>query len=414
MIQLSFIIINDNCLDDCYARRRFMCSDYYQRILNLSPALAQRSVFLFGPRQTGKSSYVREQLRPQPTLSFNLLDGGLRLRLLADPTLMRQEILARNLRDCIVFVDEIQKCPELLDEIHLLIEERGIRFLLSGSSARKLKRAGTNLLGGRARTKYLHPFVYPEVAGDNDLLERIMARGLLPPHYLSKAPDEDLRSYVDTYLSEEIAAEGQARNLPAFARFLQTAATLNAKMINYTNVANDAQVPRPTVRLWFQILIDTMLGYELPPYTTTVKRKAIETAKFYFFDIGIVRTLRRLPPILPESADFGEFFEHYLFMELKAWIDYHKPGARLSYWRSTSGYEVDFVIDDDVAVEVKTATIIHDRHLAGLRALREEGKIKRFILVCGETRPRKIDGIEVLPWRLFLGRLWADDIVTGG
>ena len=347
-------------------------------------------------------------------LSYNLLDGGLRLRLLADPTLMRQEVEARNLRDCVVFIDEIQKCPELLDEVHLLIEERGIRFLLSGSSARKLKRAGTNLLGGRARTKYLHPFVYPEVAEDNDLLERVMARGLLPPHYLSEAPDEDLRSYVDTYLSEEIAAEGQARNLPAFARFLQTAATLNAKMINYTNVANDAQVPRQTVRLWFQILIDTMLGYELSSYTSTVKRKAVETAKFYFFDIGVVRTLRRLPAILPESSDFGEFFEHYIFMELKAWIDYRRPSSRLSYWRSLSGYEVDFVIDDEVAIEVKAATIAQDKHLLGLRALREEGRIKRFFLVCRESRPRKVDGIDILPWREFLGRLWAGDIVAGG
>ena len=391
-----------------------MRSDYRHRVLDVGPALSQRSVFLFGPRQTGKSSYVREQLKPEPMLSYNLLDGGLRLRLLADPTLMRQQVEARNLRDCVVFIDEIQKCPELLDEVHLLIEERGIRFLLSGSSARKLKRAGTNLLGGRARTKYLHPFVYPEVAEDNDLLERVMARGLLPPHYLSEAPDEDLRSYVDTYLSEEIAAEGQARNLPAFARFLQTAATVNAKIINYTNAANDAQVPRQTVRLWFQILIDTMLGYELSSYTSTVKRKAVETAKFYFFDIGVVRALRRLPAILPESSDFGEFFEHYIFMELKAYLDYRKPSSRLSYWRSLSGYEVDFVIDDDVAVEVKSVTIAHDKHLLGLRALREEGRIKRFFLVCRESRPRKVDGIDILPWREFLARLWAGDIVAGG
>jgi predicted AAA+ superfamily ATPase len=322
---------------------------------------------------------------------------------------MRQEIEARQLRDCVVFIDEIQKCPELLDEVQLLIEERGIRFLLSGSSARKLKRAGTNLLGGRARTKYLHPFVYPEVSGDEDLLGRVMARGLLPPHYLSEAPDEDLRSYVDTYLSEEIAAEGQARNLPAFARFLQTAATLNAKMINYTNVANDAQVPRQTVRLWFQILVDTMLGYELPSYTSTVKRKSVETAKFYFFDTGIVRTLRRLLSLLPESADFGEFFEQYIFMELRAWIDYRKPEERLAYWRSLSGYEVDFLLGEATAIEVKSTPLAQEKHLSGLRALREEGKFKRFILVCRDERPRKLDGIEILPWREFLGKLWANE-----
>lgn len=388
-----------------------MGNNYRQRILDLRTTLDQKSVFLFGPRQTGKSSYVREQLGSLPALTYNLLDGGLRLRLLANPTLLRQEIEARNLRDCVVFIDEIQKCPALLDEVHLLIEERGIRFLLTGSSARKLKMAGTNLLGGRARTRHLHPFAYPEVANDESLLIRVMERGLLPPHYLSKAPDEDLRAYVDTYLSEEIAAEGQTRNLPAFARFLQTAATVNAKMINYTNVANDAQVPRQTVRLWFQILIDTMLGYELPAYSSTVKRKAVETAKFYLFDIGVARILRRLPPAVPESADFGEFFEHYIFMELKAWIDYRKPGVRLAYWRSLSGYEVDFVIDDDVAIEVKAASIAHEKHLSGLKALREEGRIKRFILVCREDRPRKVDGIDILPWHEFLGQLWSDSII---
>ncbi len=390
-----------------------MPKEYYQRILDLNSALSQKSVFLFGPRQTGKSSYVREQLQLKPALTYNLLDTGLQLRLLADPTLMRQQIEAANLRDCVVFIDEIQKCPELLDEVHLLIEEREIRFLLTGSSARKLKRAGTNLLGGRARTKYLHPFVYPEVSGDIKLLDHIMERGLLPSHFLSTAPDEDLLSYVNTYLSEEIAAEGQARNLPAFARFLETSSTLNAKMINYTNVANDAQVPRQTVRVWFQILIDTMLGYELPPYRATVKRKAIETPKFYFFDIGVVRTLRHLSPIQPKSADFGEFFEQYIFMELKAWVDYRKPSARLSYWRSVSHFEVDFVIDDDVAIEVKTAAIAQEKHLTGLRALREEGRIKRFILVCREPRPRIVDGIEVLPWREFLEKLWSNSIVAG-
>lgn len=382
---------------------------YRQRALDLSSTLAQRSAFLFGPRQTGKSSYAREQLGSLPAASYNLLDAGLRLRLLADPTLMRQEIEARQLRDCVVFIDEIQKCPELLDEVQLLIEERGIRFLLSASSARKLKRAGTNLLGGRARTKYLHPFVYPEVSGDEDLLDRVMMCGLLPPHYLSDAPEEDLRSYVDTYLSEEIAAEGQARNLPAFARFLQTAATLNAKMINYTNVANDAQVPRQTVRLWFQILVDTMLGYELPSYTSTVKRKSVETGKFYFFDTGVVRSLRMLSSIQPESSDFGEFFEQYIFMELNAWIDYLKPEERLSYWRSLSGYEVDFLIGNTVAIEVKSTTFAQEKHLSGLRALRDDGIFKRFILVSRDERPRKLDGIEILPWREFLGLLWDNE-----
>ncbi len=391
-----------------------MIGSYFRRVLDVTSLISERSLFLFGPRQTGKSSFIREELAGAPALSYNLLDRGLLLRLLADPTLIRREVEARGLRDCLIVVDEIQKCPALLDEVHLMIEERGIRFLLTGSSARKLKIAGTNLLGGRARTRRLHPFVYPEVKDADFSLERVMERGLLPSHYLSASPGEDLATYVDTYLTEEVAAEGLTRNLPAFARFLQVAAATNACMINYTNVASDAQVPRQTVKLWYQVLLDTLLGFELPPYTRTVKRKAVETAKFYLFDIGVVRTLRRLPPALPESADFGEFFEHYIFLELRAWIDYRRPRGTLSYWRSTAGQEVDFILDGEVAIEVKTATIAQGRHGSGLRALREEGRIGRFILVCREERPRMMDGIEVLPWRYFLEALWADRILACG
>jgi predicted AAA+ superfamily ATPase len=388
-----------------------MNNSYLHRALDLSSLIAEKSLFVFGPRQTGKSSYIREELAGVPSLTFNLLDRGLLLRLLADPTLIRQEVEARSLRDCVLVIDEIQKCPALLDEVQLMIEERGLRFLLTGSSARKLKAAGTNLLGGRARTRNMHPFVYSEVKDSGFSLERVMERGLLPPHYLSESPDDDLAAYVDTYLAEEVAAEGLARNLPAFARFLQTAATTNARMINYSNVAGDAQVPRQTVKLWYQILIDTLLGFELPSYSTRVKRKSIETAKFYFFDIGVVRTLRRLPPIVPESADFGEFFEHYIFLELKAWIDYRRPRTLLSYWRSISGYEVDFVLDDEVAIEVKAATVAQGKHFAGLRALREEGRPMRSYLVCREERPRRLDDIDILPWREFLERLWSGEVL---
>jgi uncharacterized protein len=390
-------------------------NSYLHRVLNIDTLCAEHSLFLFGPRQTGKSSLIREELGLRPALAYNLLDRGLLQRLLADPTLIRREVEARGLRDCLVVVDEIQKCPELLDEVHLMIEERGIRFLMTGSSARKLKAAGTNLLGGRARTRSLHPFAYPELRDAGFSLERAMERGLLPPHYLSDSFDEDLAAYVGTYLTEEIAAEGLARNLPAFSRFLQVAAATNAKILNYTNVASDAQVPRQTVKLWYQILLDTLVGFELPPYTASVKRKAIETAKFYLFDLGVARSLRRLPRIAPESADFGEFFEHFIFLELRSWIDYRRPRGSLAYWRSKSGYEVDFVLDGEVAVEVKAAAVAQDRHAAGLRALKEEGRLRRFILVCREERPRMLDGgIEALPWREFLEALWSDRILERG
>ena len=385
---------------------------YINRILVLEKLLSERSLFLLGPRQTGKSSYIKEQIHPTPSLAYNLLDRKLLLRLLADPTILRQEIEARDLKDCIICVDEIQKCPELLDEIHLLIESRQIRFLLTGSSARKLKKTGTNLLGGRGRRRTMHPFCYQELKEHNFSLEKAMYRGLLPPHYLSLNPDEDLDAYTNLYLTEEIAAEGLTRNLPGFARFLQTIACVNTQIINYTNIGNDIKLPRQTVKLWFQVIIDTLLGFELKPYTATVKRKAIETSKFYFFDMGIVRSLRRLNTITPGSADFGEFFEHFIFMELKTWVDYQKPRTLLNYWRSKSGFEVAFLLDGKIAIEVKASTIISAKHMKGLKALREEGSIKRSIIICRESRPRLLDGIEIYPWDYFLDLLWDNKIVN--
>ena len=375
------------------------------RCLDLERLLARRSVFLFGPRQTGKSTYVRRQLAGTVELSFSLLDQGLLTDVLADPTRIRQEIAARDVRDTVICIDEIQKCPALMDEVHLMIEERGIRFLLTGSSARALKRRGVNMLGGRGSDRVMHPFSWFEL-GKRFSLDRAINHGLLPPHYLSGDPDEGLASYVDRYLTEEIAAEGLARNLPRFARFLQTAATTNAQMLNYSNVARDAQVPRQTVVQWYEVLRDTLIAFELPAWSRTVKRKAIETAKFYFFDTGVVRALRRLPPVNEASADFGEFFEHFVFLELRAWIDYRKPRTPLAYWRSRSGYEVDFILDDRVAIEAKATRRVQRKHLRSLRALAEERLVQRCIVVCREERPRIEDGIEIWPLEFFLTALW--------
>ncbi|MEX2444285.1 MAG: ATP-binding protein [Alkalispirochaeta sp.] len=380
---------------------------YVRRALDLTSLLRERTVMLFGPRQTGKSSYIRSQLAEAPAAFFSLLDQRLLLSVLADPTRIRQEIEARNIRDDVVVIDEIQKCPALMDEVHLMIEERRIRFLLTGSSARSLRRSGVSMLGGRGSDRHMHVFSREELKDHGFELHRAINAGLLPPHYLAANPDEGLGAYVDRYLTEEIAAEGLARNLPAFARFLETAATANAELINYSNIARDAQVARQTVVQWFTILTDTLLGFLLPAYTGTRRRKAIETAKFYFFDTGVVRTLRRLPEVYETSADFGAFFEHYIFLELKTWIDYRSPRSTLHYWRSRSGFEVDFLLDRRVAIEVKATRAVHDKHLKGLRALREEGGIERAIVVCREERPRRTDGIDVLPWEYFLDQLWA-------
>lgn len=382
---------------------------YVKRVLALQKLLSQKSIFLFGPRQTGKSSYVKEQLQQDIALSWNLLDGRLRLQVQADPGLLRQEVEVRNLRNCIIFIDEIQKCPQLLDEIHFLIEDRAIRFLLTGSSARKLRTAGVNLLGGRATQRHMHPFVFTEISREQNYnLPYLFEHGLLPPLFYSDDIEEDLSAYVNTYLTEEIAAEGAARNLPAFARFLKTAASTNAQLINYTNIANDSQVAVQTVRQWYQVLTDTLLGYEIQPFTATKKRRTIATAKFYFFDIGIVRALRNIPAPAEGTTEFGEFFEQLVCMELRAWIDYTRPASTLTFWRSTANQEVDFCVDTELAVEVKCATVVTDKHLKGLRALREESIFKRYIVVCREERPRLVDGIEILPWTYFFEQLWKE------
>lgn len=388
-----------------------MKKTYLPRILEIEHILKTRSLFLFGPRQTGKSSYISNQLSTKPVLTYNLLDQGFLLKILSDPTLIRQEIEAKDISDAVICIDEIQKCPPLLDEAHLLIESRNIRFLLTGSSARKLKKAGTNLLGGRARDRIMHPFVYPEVRAHGFSLEKMIFHGMLPPHFLSDEPEEDLSAYVNRYLTEEIAAEGLARNLSAFARFLETAATVNTRMINYTNIGNDAQVPRQTVKEWFQILKDTLLGFDLPAYTKTIKRKAIETSKFYFFDPGVVRILRRIPALTFANADFGEFFEQFIFLEIRTWIDWNAPRTLLHYWRSTSGFEVDFLLNESIGIEVKSAEFIQDKHCKGIKALLEEKSVIRAIIVSREKGQRKKDNIEMMHWTIFLELLWDNQLL---
>ena len=241
------------------------------RHLDIERLLARRSVFLFGPRQTGKTTYVRRQLDRTVALTFSLLDQGLLTAVLADPTRIRREIEARGVREAVVCIDEIQKCPPLMDEVHLMIEERGIRFLLTGSSARALRRSGVNMLGGRGSDRVMHPFSWSEIR-DRFSLDRALNHGLLPPHYLSDDPDEGLASYVDRYLTEEIAAEGLARSLPGFARFLQTAALTNAQVLNYSNVARDAQVPRQTVVQWYAVLRDTLIRRRRVSSQATARR----------------------------------------------------------------------------------------------------------------------------------------------
>lgn len=374
------------------------------RSVDLKAAVAKRSLFLFGPRQTGKSTLIRDQLGDARVI--NLLESDTYLTLQRAPERLREWCTRRGE---LVVIDEIQKLPQLLDEVHLLIEERKQRFVLTGSNARKLRAGGVNLLGGRARSLQFHPLSIHEL-GDAFDLERALHHGLLPSIYLGDEPDLDLQAYVGTYLREEIAQEALTRNVPAFARFLEVAALCNTEQINYSKIAADAQVARTTVQEYFQILRDTLIGWDVPAWQRTKKRKAVATAKFWFFDWGVVRKLRGTGRVAHPSPEFGHAFEAWIGHELKTWCDYRGQGAELCYWRSRSGHEVDFVVADEVAVEVKATTNVTARHLTGLQALREEGLLKRYVLVCQERRRRIVDGIEILPWRVFAEELWSEGL----
>lgn len=372
--------------------------EWVPRVIDLPALLATRSHFLLGPRQTGKTSLIRNTLRDAKV--YDLLDTSVYLALSQRPGRLAEEL---GPRDRIVVIDEIQRLPELLNEVHRLIETRGVRFLLTGSSARKLRRGGVNLLGGRARTKYLHPLTWREL-GDRFDLARAMARGLLASIYFSDDPQADLQAYAGLYLQQEIIAEGATRSVPAFSRFLKVAALCNGTLVNFTNVANDAQVARTTVYEYFEILKDTLVLYELPAWRKTKTRKPIASSKYYFFDVGVVGSLQGRT-FRPGTPEFGEAFETFLMQELVSYRDY-VSGEAISHWRSTSGFEVDFIVDDHTAVEVKAKESVSRQDLKSLRALAEEKTLKRYLCVCLEPRPRKTEGIAVLPFGDFLDALW--------
>ncbi|MBU4319517.1 MAG: ATP-binding protein [Thermodesulfovibrionales bacterium] len=372
---------------------------YIDRVLNLPALLEKKSLFLLGPRQTGKTSLIRHTLKDAKV--YDLLDTSVFLAMSQNPGRLAQELTPKNR---FVVIDEIQRLPILLNEVHRLIEDRRIRFLLTGSSARKLRRGGVNLLGGRARTKYLHPLTYRELGQQFDLF-RALKCGLIPSIYFSDNPRADLQAYTGSYLQQEIIAEGATRNVPAFSRFLKVAALCNGTIVNFTNVANDAQVPRTTVYEYFEILKDTLVIHELPAWRSSVKRKPLVSSKYYFFDVGVAATLQGRA-FMPGTPEFGEAFETYFLHELRSYSDY-VSAEPLSYWRSTSGFEVDFILGDHTAIEVKAKENVSSQDLKSLRALAEEKKLKRYLCISLEARARTVEGITILPYRKFLDDLWS-------
>ncbi|MFA6091784.1 MAG: AAA family ATPase [Elusimicrobiota bacterium] len=377
----------------------------YSRVLDLAKTIESSSCFLFGPRSTGKTFLIKSSL-PDAKV-YDLLDADVFSRLVRRPKLIGEELT--ELQDCVV-IDEIQKLPALLDEVHRLIEARGLRFLLTGSSARKLRHQGVNLLGGRARQEHLYPLCSQEIP-DFDLLA-YLNRGGIPRMLASSEPAEDLHGYVSLYLREEIQAEALTRKVEQFARFLDVAGLQNGEEISYQNLASDCGISARTLQGYLQILEDTLLGFPVHSFRATKKRKAILRSKFFLFDVGIANTLARRSEILPRSELFGKCFEHFLFLELRAFIGYRRKRLPIQYWRSTSGYEVDCVIGDRLAVEFKSSDCVSDRHLRGLKALREEGLVKEYAVVSQDPEIRVLDGIRVYPWKTFLSELWSGRLLA--
>ena len=370
------------------------------------------SLFLWGVRQSGKSTLLRGSY--QDALFVDLLKGEHFDRYRRQPQRLRQELRALPHKPRRVVIDEIQRAPELLNEVHWLIENEQIAFALCSSNARKLRRGGVNLLGGRALSYRLHGISALELKEDLDL-RRLLNTGYVPRVYDSTRWRDYLETYVYDYLSTEVANEADLRNLPSFSSFLTSAALADTDIVNFVNIASDCGVSSNTVKNYYEILVDAMHGDWVPSYRRRPKRRVAKMPKFYFSDVGVVNVLARRNQIEPGSPSFGHAFENWIFHELQSYIDYAKLREPLTYWRLSSGTEVDFIYGDMlVAIEVKATSQIRDRHLKGLRELvKDHPEVKRRILVCCEdTSFRTDDFIEVTSEKVFIQRLWSGDLLS--
>ena len=371
-------------------------------------ALTEDSTFLFGARQTGKTTLLLE-LFPDARF-YDLLESNTFERLQRNPSLLRQDLEMCD-SDTLVIIDEVQLLPVLLNEVQWLMVRKGIRFILSGSSARKLKRGGANMLGGRAMQTNLYPLVSAEIP-DFDLIKAVN-QGMIPRHYLANADRywQMLQAYVAVYLREEIKAEALVRNLSTFTRFLEVAALTDGEMVNYSNIAQDCGVDSKTVAGYFSILEETLIGYMIPAFSKVVKRKLRQAPRFYYFDVSIPNYLLGRRSLTQGSSDFGHAFEHFVIQEIVAYLGYHRMYEALSYWHTYSDYEVDAVLGDaEVAIEIKSTSEVQSRHLRGLKAFKEEHPQCRLMSVSLDPVPRLFNDVEIWPAKVFLEKLWKGEI----
>ena len=382
-----------------------------KRLLNI--ALPRRQpAFLWGPRKTGKSTYLKEAF-PQ-SLLYDFLKTDLALELIKRPSLLRERLLAKDtaiLKHPII-LDEVQKVPKILDEVHWLIENKGLRFILCGSSARKLKRGKANLLGGRAWRHEMFPLVSAELK--NVVLLRALNHGMIPGHYLRESYRKSLNGYVRDYLKEEVFDEGLTRNIPAFARFFDAVGYSHGELTNFSNIARDCGVDAKTVKEYYQILVDTLLGRIVEPFKRRGFRQIITKApKFYLFDVGVAGAITKRHISEERGELFGRAFEHFIFTEIVAHSSYSELNYRINYWRTKSGLEVDFILGDgEVAIEVKGKSHVANKDLRPLMAFMDEYTPKKALVVCNEKEGRAVNQIRILPWRGFLEDLWKGRIIS--
>jgi predicted AAA+ superfamily ATPase len=377
--------------------------EYVARIIPLAKELAKKTVLLLGLRRTGKSTLIKHEVKADQV--YNLLESNTFQQLARRPSLIRESLTGK---EKLIVIDEIQKLPNLMDEVHLMLEDKKVKFLITGSSARKLKRTHTSLMAGRAHTMRLMPFCYSELPDFN--LHRRLLHGALPPIWLSETPWDELLDYSGDYLREEIQAEALSRNIEGFSRFLFQAALTNTELLNFESIASDAQVPPRTIREYYAILQDTLLGTVLEPFSRTgnkKQRKAVSKAKFYFSDIGIVHALTNQKELSENTPQFGKAFEHFIFQELWTYLHYFQKSGSLNFWRTHTGIEVDFIFNEEIAIEVKATSLVQEKHIKNLKAFMDETSMKRYIIVSMDKRKRKLGKIEVYPYELFLEELWA-------
>lgn len=378
----------------------------YHRIFDIENRLDE-AMFLFGGRQTGKSTLLKERF--PKAVYIDLLKSDVRNRFKQHPEEFRESLL-RYPPETLVIVDEIQKVPDLLDEVHWLMVEKGLWFILSGSSARKIKRSGANNLGGRAIPETLFPLVSAEIP-DFDL-ERAVQNGMIPRHYMVANARNRMRAYIDLYLKEEIIEEALVQNVDEFVRFMEVAAIMDGEILNYENVASDCEVSANTVKAYYKILVDTLLGFEVSAYRKVIKRKLYKSPRFYYFDVGIANHLTKRFHLAPKTPEYGHAFEHLIMQEIVAYLGYTNSDEELTYWHTYENLEVDAVIGDArVAIEIKSKEHIDHDDKKGVTEFAKEHPLAKQIIVSKDRISRRSGDVDLYYVTDFFKALWAGEII---